>query len=165
MIHITKQLASYWITEKMTEYEYRRTVFYQLNEGRDFPDNHRNFDIAIHDDTVVEDAVAYLTLGASHTRFPGAARAVAIATADFLNKNFGVDFYEALNDKNLMHGNDPYFKTYEEDKGIYDAIITWMPRKYFNWKTERMQITHKLLMEEYMLDDAGLTLLPRSSWK
>lgn len=149
----------------MTEYEYRRTVFYQLNADREFPDNHKNFDITIHEDTVVEDAVAYLTLGTSHTRFPGAARAVAIATADFLNKSFGVDFYEALNDPNLMHGNDPYFKPYSEDKGIYDAIITWIPRKYFRWETERMQITLNLLKEEYMLDEEGLTLLPRSEWK
>ena len=147
----------------MTNYEYRRTVFYQLNGHLDFPDNHKNFDIVIDNDMIVEDAVSYLRMGQNHTKFPGAARAVALATADFLNREFGVDFYSALNDKNLMHGNDPYFKTYDEDKLIYDAILEWCPRKYFNWTSERMTITKNLLIQEYMLDVDGLKVLPRDN--
>lgn len=145
------------------EHKYRQQVFYQLHGHESFPDEHKNFDISIHEDTIVEDAVAYLRLGQSHTRFPGAARAVAIATADFLNHNFGVDFYEALNDPTLMNGNDPYFKTYDQDKGIYDAIIAWLPRKYIDWTTYRMSITKQLLMQEYMLDEDGLRILPRNN--
>ncbi len=149
----------------MTEYEYRRAVFYALNPGDEFPDNHKNFDITLHPETVVDDAVAYLTEGTRHTRFPGAARAVAIATAQVLSREFGIDFHTALQDPNLMNGNDPYYKTYFEDKVTYDLILQRVNRDELNWQTPRMQITYNLLLQEYMLDDEGVKLLPRSIWK
>ena len=146
----------------MKEYEYRRNTFYFLRGHESFEDDHSNFPIIQVPETTVEDAVTYLTDGTSYLRFPGAARAVAIATADFVARNFNEDFYKVLNDPNLMHNNDPYFRTYQEEKSIYDEILKICPRDKITWSSERMGITGRLIREEYMLDDEGLKLLPLS---
>ena len=114
----------------------------------------------------MEDAVAYLKEGSNYLRFPGAARAVAIAAADFVSRSFGEDFYQVLDDGNLMNGNDPYFKRYTEDKKVYDEILRRVDVGNINWSSFRMGVTHRLLKEEYMLDEEGLRLLPRRDpWK
>lgn len=146
----------------MKEYELRRSVFYKLNGHLSFEDEHKNFPIVFDESTVVEDAVTYLVDGTSYLRFPGAPRAVAIAVADFIARNFGEDFYEVLTNSELMHGNDPYFRTYPEDKETYDKILKVIPREKINWDSHRMSITRRLITQEYMLDDEGLILLERN---
>ncbi len=145
----------------MKEYTYRRNLFYSLQESFDFPDEHKNFDITIDEESVVDDAIKYLTDGTTYLKFPGAARAVAYATAELIAAEFGENFFEVLNDPNLMHGNDPYFKTYKEDKETYNQMVQRL--KAINWDSERMQITRSLLLEEYMLDENGISILPRKS--
>lgn len=148
----------------MKEYEYRRTVFYQLHGHESFEDEHQNFEYTIENETVVQDAVTYLLDGSSYLRFPGAARAVAIAVADLISREFGEDFFETLNQSSLMNNNDPFFKTYKEDQKTYDAILEKVPREKIVWDSPRMAITHRLIREEYMLDDSGLQTLPREEW-
>lgn len=144
----------------MKHYTYRRHTFYHLSGHESFEDEHKNFEIKDREASVVEDAVVYLTDGSSYLNFPGAARAVAIATADFISRNFNEDFHEVLSDKSLMHGNDPYFKTYLEDKDIYDAILSKLPRQEIDWSNYRMSVTHRLIKAEYLLDEKGLEILP-----
>lgn len=148
----------------MREYEYRRTVFYQTRDGFSFPDEHKNFNITVDQETIVQNAVNYLVHGTDYLLFPGAARAVAIAAADFISREFNEDFFDVLNDPNLMHGNDPYFVPYEKDKETYDEIIKAVNGK-INWDSHRMGITLSLLQQEYMLDENGLAILPREGWK
>ncbi len=148
----------------MKEYEYRRTVFYQLRGHENFEDEHKNFNYTIEPHSVIEDAVTYLLDGSSYLRFPGAARAVAIAVADLIAREFNEDFFTVLNQKDLMNGNDPFFKTYDEDRSTYDAILTSVPRNKIIWDSPRMSITERLIREEYMLDHHGLQTLPRDEW-
>lgn len=148
----------------MKEYEYRRTVFYQMHGHERFEDEHQNFNYSIENETVVQDAVTYLLDGTSYLRFPGAARAVAIAVADFISREFGEDFYTTLNQASLMNHNDPFFKTYQEEKDTYDAILKDVPREKIVWDSPRMAITQRLIREEYMLDENGLQILPREEW-
>ncbi|WPU65630.1 hypothetical protein [Peredibacter starrii] len=148
----------------MKEFEYRRTVFYQMHGHESFEDEHKNFDYGIHESSVVKDAVTYLLDGSSYLKFPGAARAVAIAVADFIAREFNEDFFSVLNNPELMHGNDPFFKTYQEDKSTYDEILKLVPREKIVWESPRMAITHRLIRQEYMLDPEGLQTLPRNTW-
>jgi hypothetical protein len=48
---------------------------------------------------------------------------VAICYAWWLSHDFQEDFADLLNDKDLLYGNDPYFKPYSEDTDTYNAII------------------------------------------
>ncbi len=148
----------------MKEYEYRRTVFYQLHGHESFEDEHKNFNYTIENETVIQDAITYLLDGTSYLRFPGAARAVAIAVADLISREFGEDFFEILNQNTLMNNNDPFFKTYKEDQETYDAILEKVPREKIVWDSPRMAITHRLIREEYMLNESGLQTLPREEW-
>ncbi len=148
----------------MKEYEYRRTVFYQLHGHESFEDEHKNFNYTIENGSVVQDAITYLLDGTSYLRFPGAARAVAIAVADLISREFGEDFFEILNQSSLMNNNDPFFKTYKEDQKTYDAILEIVPREKIVWDSPRMAITHRLILEEYMLNESGLQTLPREEW-
>jgi len=147
----------------LKEYTFRRHTFYSFRGHESFEDEHKNFEIKMRDDSVVEDAIDYFLDGTSYLNFPGAARAVAIATADFISREFGEDFYEVLDDSFLMHGIDPYFKRYCEDKEVYDSILSKLSRENINWNSERMAITHRLIREEYLLDESGLAQLPRES--
>ena len=145
----------------MKEYQFRRMTFYGLRGHEHFEDEHKNFDITLDEATVVQDAVTYLTNGTSYLRFPGAARAVAIAAADIISREFSEDFLTVLNDPNLMNSNDPYYRPYEKEQFVYDEILKTIPREKINWKCERMRITQRLILEEYMLDPEGLKLLDR----
>ena len=116
----------------------------------------------ISPETTVEDAVLYLVDGTSYLQFPGAARAVAIAASAFISTHFGENFFEVLNDPMLMNGNDPYFKTFDEDKEVYLEILKRVPLEKINWESHRMKITLRLLRQEYLLDNEGLAILPRS---
>lgn len=145
----------------MKEYEYRRRTFYMLYGQESFEDEHKNFKIIYTQESVIEDAATYLLDGTSYLKFPGAARAVALAVADIVAEFFHEDFFEVLNDPSLMHHNDPYFKTYHEDQATYDAILQKAPRGNFNWNCERMAITRRLVLQEYLLDPEGLKVLPR----
>lgn len=146
----------------MKEYTYRRISFYALHGQDDFEDEHKNFKMVVDESTVIADAVTYLKDGTSYLRFPGAARAVAIAVADIIARNFNENFFDILNDKNLMNMNDPFFATYDEAKEVYDAILESVPLHKINWSSERMGITERLILQEYMLDEKGLEHLPRN---
>jgi hypothetical protein len=149
----------------MKDYEYRRRTFYLLFGQESFEDAHKNFDMIFDYNTVIEDAVTYLKDGTSYLRFPGAARAVALAAADIIANQFQEDFFEVLNDPFLMNGNDPYFKTYEQDKETYDMILLHISRDNFQWSSPRMAITRRLILQEYMLNEEGLKILPLKSFR
>lgn len=55
--------------------------------------------------------------------YPGKSRIVAIIYATLLEKVYGEDFYEVLDDPNLLYGQDEFFATYSDDKETYDEIL------------------------------------------
>lgn len=64
---------------------------------------------------------------------PSKSRIVSIVYAYLLQKHFDEDFFEVLNDSNLFLGEDPYFKTYDEDRQGYDLVIETLG-SFENWK-------------------------------
>jgi hypothetical protein len=48
---------------------------------------------------------------------------VAIVYATLIEKIYGEDFYDTLNDENLFLGNDNFFQPYLQDSDVYDKII------------------------------------------
>lgn len=55
--------------------------------------------------------------------YPGKSYMVAIIYATMLEKVYNEDFYEVLDDPDLLHGQDDFFVPYSQDKETYDAII------------------------------------------
>lgn len=74
-------------------------------------------------DEIVENALNYLQYRSEIAVYPAKSYIVAIIYATLLNKEYGEDFYDVLNDPMLLNGQDEYFVPYEEDRANYDAII------------------------------------------
>jgi hypothetical protein len=71
----------------------------------------------------VENAFFYLNEKADYGIYPAKSRIIAIIYATMLEKVYGEDFYEVLNDPDLLYGQDDFFVPYLEDMDTYDAII------------------------------------------
>jgi hypothetical protein len=104
----------------MKEWKIRQEIFHRLNTEHDD-------DLSLHKvevrDEIVENAVKYFTTTELGWVYPAKSYVVAICYARWLNQHFGEDFYESLNDPELLHGNDPYYVPYEQDKDTYNKIL------------------------------------------
>jgi len=108
----------------MKDWKIRQEIYHRL--ANEFNDDLSNFDIQYNEDTIIEDCITYMTKPSSETgwMYPAKSYLVAYAYASWLSEDFNEDLYELLNDKDLLYGNDPHFKTYSEDKETYDKLIS-----------------------------------------
>jgi hypothetical protein len=104
----------------MQEWKVRQAVYHRLNPSHD--DDLSNFDIVISQN-VVEDAIKYFTTTELGWVYPAKSYVVAICYARWIAENFSEEFYTVLDDRNLLFGNDPYFKPYSDASDIYNAIL------------------------------------------
>ena len=104
----------------MQEWKVRQAVYHRLNQSHD--DDLSNFDIVISQN-VVEDAIKYFTTTELGWVYPAKSYVVAICYARWIAENFSEEFYTVLDDRNLLFGNDPYFKPYSDASDIYNAIL------------------------------------------
>ena len=74
-------------------------------------------------ENVVEDALRYFEERDVGWLYPSKSYVVAICYAWWLSHDFKEDFADLLNDKDLLYGNDPYFRPYSADKDTYNAIM------------------------------------------
>lgn len=102
------------------EWKVNQEIYHRLN--KEHSDSLYGFDILMSDD-IVNDAVEYFNNPDMGFVYPAKSYVVAICYAHWLSKDFKEDFYELLDDKDLLYNNDPYFKRYSEDKDTYDKII------------------------------------------
>ena len=102
------------------EWKIRQALYHKLNS--DYTDDLKKIKIEINKN-IVENAVRYFFNEDMPFIYPSKSYVVAICYAYWLSKDFGEDFYELLDDNNLLYGNDPYFKTYSEDTKTYDEIL------------------------------------------
>ena len=104
----------------MKEWKIRQEIFHRLNTDHD--DDLSLHTVEIKDD-IVENAIKYFTTNELGWVYPAKSYVVAICYARWLNQHFNEDFYESLNDPDLLHGNDPYYVPYEQDKDTYNKIL------------------------------------------
>jgi hypothetical protein len=82
---------------------------------------------------IIENALRFVTSAEEHTTYPAKSYMVAVIYAKLLEEVYGENFYEVLNDPELLNGQDRFFIPYEEDPETYDAIkfrLETIP----NWK-------------------------------
>ncbi len=107
----------------MKDWQVRQEMYHRLSG--EFDDDLSNFDIKIRPDTIAEDCVDYINKPSEITgwMYPAKSYIVALVYASNIAKDFNEDVYELLRDPELLHGNDPYYVTYDEGKVIYDYLI------------------------------------------
>lgn len=73
--------------------------------------------------SLVDDIVLHFFKDPEVLIYPAKSYFVAIIYATLLVRHFDEDFYTVLNDPELLYGNDPHFKPYNESQSIYDAVM------------------------------------------
>lgn len=81
--------------------------------------------------------------------YPAKSYFVAIVYAKCIEKYFHINFYDALNDKELLP-DDKYFKTYNESKDIYDKVLESIDNIY---KYDSIDKTVKYFKQEYLINE------------
>lgn len=104
----------------MEEWKIRQEVYHRLNQEHD--DDLNTKDIEITAD-VVKHALRYFAEQDIGWIYPSKSYMVGICYARWLSEHFGGKPLEYLDDADLLFGNDPYFKTYEQDPETYSAIL------------------------------------------
>ena len=102
------------------EWKIRQELYHKTNTEHD--DDLNKLHVEYSSD-VVETAVKYFNDKDLGFIYPAKSYVVAICYAYWLSKDFNENFYELLRDKDLLFNNDPYFKTYDNDREVYDNII------------------------------------------
>jgi len=104
----------------MKEWKARQKAYHLTTEL--FKDDLNRVDITFSED-IVEDALMHFNEKVDEWIYPAKSYVVAICYAKWLERDFDEDFYETLDDRDLLYGNDPYFVPYSEDEKTYDAIL------------------------------------------
>ena len=81
--------------------------------------------------------------------YPAKSYFVAIVYAKCIEKYFHINFYDVLNDKELLP-DDKYFKTYNESKDIYDKVLESIGDIY---KYDSIDKTVKYFKQEYLINE------------
>ena len=81
--------------------------------------------------------------------YPAKSYFVAIVYAKCIEKYFHINFYDALNDEELLP-DDKYFKTYNESKDIYDKVLEFIGDIY---QYDSIDKTVKYFKQEYLIDE------------
>ena len=81
--------------------------------------------------------------------YPAKSYFVAIVYAKCIEKYFHINFYDALNDKELLP-DDKYFKTYKESKDICDKVLESIDNIY---KYDSIDKTVKYFKQEYLINE------------
>ena len=81
--------------------------------------------------------------------YPAKSYFVAIVYAKYIEKYFHINFYDALNDKELLP-DDKYFKTYNESKDIYDKVLESIGDIY---QYDSIDKTVKYFKQEYLINE------------
>lgn len=154
------------------EWKYRRATYYALN-GEDFTDKEHLNDEGLEiverwqPEEIVADAINY---GMTHTPgvmyYPGKAYMIAVQYASWIQDNFGGELLELLDDPELLP-DDKYFVRYSEAKAVYDEILEitdkYGPCMDFATELPYLQKTYEYFLQEFMLDESGLSILPRNT--
>ena len=97
-------------------------------------------------------AIEYFTNDKLGWVYPAKSYVVGICYALWLTKDFGGNFWEYLNDPDLLYRNDPYFVPYDEDRKTYDSIIDTVGLGFDQRLGVVPDIRH-YYEEEFMLND------------
>lgn len=105
----------------MKEWKARQSA-YHLTASL-FKDDLTDVEINWQPDLTVEFALTHFKEYVDEWVYPAKSYVVAICYAHWLERDFGEDFFEALNDPALLFNNDPHFVPYWQDQDTYDAIL------------------------------------------
>jgi len=132
----------------MKTWKIQQEIYHKLNQLHD--DDLSLYDVKL-DSEIIKNAIFYFTTTDLGWVYPAKSYVVGICYAKWLKHYFAEDFYEALNDPDLLFGNDPYFVPYEKDKDTYDTILNIVSLD-FDEALGIIPDIKKYFIEEFLID-------------
>lgn len=133
----------------MKDWKVRQEVYHRLND--EFNDDLNKVDIRLEDD-VKRYALMHFESRVNEWIYPAKSFFVAYCYAYWISVDFNEDFWELIKDPNLLYGNDPYFKPYnEETANVYDFLFDMV-----DWPIKMIGMVpdvYDYYRKEMMLDD------------
>lgn len=103
----------------MQEWKIKQEIYHRLNH--EYRDDLNNVEIVISNE--YNDIIRHFHEKVNQWIYPAKSYFVAVCYASWIVEDYGEDLIELLKDPMLLAGNDPYFKTYDEDPNTYDKIL------------------------------------------
>ena len=122
----------------------RRKLSYLINDFDDIDLPHRY--IKMNDEELISLIIHFFETE-SDLIYPAKSFFVAIIYAKNIEKIFGQNFYDVLNDKDLLP-DDLYFKTYSEAQYIYDSVLNKIEDI---WNYKSINTTLKYFYQEFLI--------------
>jgi hypothetical protein len=105
----------------MQEWKIKQEIYHRLNQ--DYTDDLNKVNIVITDD-IKKDALRHFFEYVDEWIYPSKSYVVAYCYAYWISQEYEEDFWELLKDPMLLAGNDPYYKTIDEDTDkIYQYLF------------------------------------------
>jgi hypothetical protein len=103
----------------MQEWKIKQEIYHRLNH--EYRDDLNNVEIVISNE--YNDIIRHFHEKVDQWIYPAKRYFVAVCYASWIVEDYSEDLIELLKDPMLLAGNDPYFKTYDEDPNTYDKIL------------------------------------------
>ena len=128
------------------DWKYRRKLSYLIN---DFNDTGLDYTVKKYgsDEELVNEIVDFFISG-SKLIYPAKSYFVAIVYAKLLEEYFNENFYDCLNDKELLP-DDYFFVPYNRNRNVYNAVLSKIgdPLEY-----KAAEKTKEYFYQEFLLD-------------
>lgn len=105
----------------MKEWKIKQEIYHRLN--KEYSDDLNKIKVTISDN-IAENALRHFNERVEEFIYPAKSYFVAFCYAYWISVDYKEDFLELLKDPMLLAGNDPYYKTYDEDSETYDFLIS-----------------------------------------
>jgi len=133
----------------MKNYKDLQHLYHCTMQTTDYIDN--NDIIYVSRQNLPERIIAYFNIEVTQLEYPAKSYAVAIIYAKLLEKYFDEDFYQALNDPDLLYNNDRFFVPYKEDQVMYDHVLSQISLNFNGWLPTQVHKTIKFFEKEFFI--------------
>ena len=105
----------------MKEWKLKQEIYHRLN--KEYSDDLNKVEIRMTDE-VYEECIKHFYDQVDEWIYPSKSYFVAVCYASWISQDYEEDIVDLLKDPMLLAGNDPYFKTYDEDPDMYTKILS-----------------------------------------
>lgn len=110
----------FWIGMEMQEWKIKQEIYHRLNTV--YSDDLNKVDIVISHE--YSDIIKHFYEKVDQWIYPAKSYFVAFCYASWISEDYGENIIDLLKDPMLLAGNDPYFKTYDDDPDTYNKILS-----------------------------------------
>ena len=105
----------------MKEWKVKQEIHHRLNPQP--VDDLNKLEIVYTEENIKETALEHFFERVDDLIYPAKSYFVAVCYAYWISQDYNEDFWDLLRDPDLLAGNDPYYKTLDEDPETYSYLF------------------------------------------